>query len=136
MEKINFIPGLGEKPNEYKALSKYFNIVDIDWNNGKTNLGKIDTLIGFSLGCVVACMHAEKTKVKKLILCSLTPEENLGKIKVDEVIFLVGEKEKFVLSNVRRIYKDLKIKKSIVIVPKAGHKITSNYAKKLIEVSH
>ena len=77
MKKINFIPGLGEKPRDYKALSKYFNIVNIDWNNGKTKLGKIDTLIGFSLGGIIAMMHAEKSKVKTLILCSIPPIDNL-----------------------------------------------------------
>ncbi len=132
--RINFIPGLGEKPNEYKALSKYLNIVDIDWNNGKTKLGKLDTLVGFSLGCIVACMHAEKSHVRRLVLCSLTPEENLGSIKVDEVVFIVGENEKFVLTNVRRIYKNLKCKKSIVIVKGAGHKIDTNYQNTLLKV--
>ena len=134
MQKINFIPGLGEKPKDYIAISKYLNVVDIDWNNCRTSLGKVDTLIGFSLGGILACMHTEKNKVKKLILCSPTPMENMDDVKADEIIFLVGSKEKWALQNIHRIYKKLKCKKTIIIIPGAEHKITGNYRKKLLEL--
>ena len=133
-KKINFIPGLGEKPSDYKALSKYLNIIDVDWNNCKTKIGKVDTLIGFSLGAVLAVIHAEKSKVETLILCSLTPLENLKDVKANEIIFIVGSKEKFCLENIRRVYKTLKCKKRIIIIPKAGHRITGEYREKLLEL--
>ena len=70
-----------------------------------------------------------------LVLCSLTPSiETLEKIKAERVIFIVGEKEKWCLKNVRRVAKTLKCPKSIVIVPGASHKIVGNYKKRLLMV--
>ncbi len=135
MKKINFIPGLGEKPREYKALSKYLNIVDIDWNKGKMNIGKVDVLVGFSIGAELACDYTLKHKVKTLILCSLTPgSETLVNIKADKVIFLVGGKEKWVLKDLERVRKTLECKNSVTIVPGVGHRITGQYQKKLLEI--
>jgi len=125
---------LGEKPHHYKALSKYLNIINVDWNNCKTRIGKVDTLIGFSIGAILAYIHTEKSRVKKLILCSPTPVEDPRGVSADEIIFIVGSKEKFCLKNIRRIYKKLKCKKSIIIVPEATHSITGNYRKKLLEI--
>jgi len=135
-EKINFIPGLGEKPRDYKALSKHLKIIDVDWNTGKTKpeLGKMNTLVSFSLGVLVACIHTKKSRVKRLILCSPTPMENLKEVKASEIIFMVGSKEKFCLENVQRVFKTLKCKKSIIVVPGADHRMTGNYRKKLLEV--
>lgn len=133
--KITFLYGLGER-KEYKNLFKYFNIPKIDWNKCTITppVRKVETLVGFSLGSILACMHAEKSKVNKLIFCSLTPMENLNGVKTDEIVFMVGSKEKFCLQNIRRIYKKLKCKKSIIIIPGADHKIVGNYKKKLLEV--
>ncbi len=133
--KINFIPGLGEKPKEYKALSKYLNIVDIDWNNGKVRFGKVDTLIGFSMGAVIACEYSTKHKLKNLILCSLTPgAESLNMVKADNIIFLVGEKEKWVLKEINRVRKTLKCKNSVIVVPGSDHKITGKYQEELLQI--
>lgn len=136
MKKINFYYGLGDKASNYKALSKYLNIIKIDWNNPeRVKVPKNDVAVGFSMGCFLALDYAEIHKVKKLVLCSVPPCEKIGKIKADEIIFMVGSKEKFGLQNIRRIYKTLKCnKKSIIVVRGAGHKIAGNYKKKLLEV--
>lgn len=134
--KITFLYGLGER-KEYKNLFKYFNIPKIDWNKCSITppLRKVETLIGFSLGGILACMHTEKSRVKKLILCSITPGvETLSKVKADEIIFLVGEKEKWVYKDSLRLTKTLRCKWEIIVVPGADHKIVGNYRKKLLEV--
>ena len=94
-----------------------------------------DIIIGFSFGAILACEYTIKHKIKTLILCSLSPgAETLVDIKADNVIFLAGEKEKWVLKNIRRLSKTLKCKKSIIIIPKASHKIVGEYQKKLLEI--
>lgn len=141
MKKIQpiFITGLGDRATNYRALSKYLNIKEVDWNRGslaKLQLGKPDVLIGFSLGCMVACMHAEKYKVKKLILCSMTPgTETLKKIKADKVIFMVGTKEDWVAQDIMRVMHTLpkNCKCSMVVVGNVGHKIIGPYRKELLK---
>lgn len=135
-KKINFIPGLGEQPSDYKALSSYLNIIKINWNNIKINVGRVDTLAGFSMGAVLACDYALKQKVKTLILCSMTPgAETLKDVRADKIIFIVGEKEKWVIKDIKRSAKTLPHKNfQIIVVPKADHKITGIYRKKLLEV--
>ena len=135
--KVKIIIGLGQKASEYRSLSKYLEVVQPDWNNGslsKMKLGKPEVLVGFSLGCMIATMHAEKYKTKTLILCSPTPDETLKNVKADKVVFIVGEKESFVLENVKRMAVSLKCKWSIVIAEKSGHKIDKNYQKILINI--
>lgn len=136
MQKILFFPGMGEKPRDYTDLSKYMTIVNIDWNTDKytPKIVKGDILVGFSLGCYYPLTYALRSKVKMLILCSLTPLETLKKVKADKIIFMVGSKEKFVLENSRRLAKELKMESQIVIVPNSGHKITGQYKKKLLEL--
>ena len=135
MQKINFIPGLGEKPQEYPDLSKYLNIVDIDWNNGEFDIGKVDVLVGFSMGAEMACEYAIHNHLKTLVLCSLSPgAETLEKVNADEVIFLVGEKEKWVLKDIERLKPTLKGLSRIVVIPNAEHKITGDYQNMLIEI--
>ncbi len=135
IKKINFIPGLGEKLKDYGVLSKYLNIVDVDWNDGKIKIGKVDILAGFSMGAVLACEYSIKHKLKILILCSTTPgAETLKKVKADKVIFMAGEKEKWLIKDIKRISKTLPKKtiREIIIIPKADHKITGNYLKELL----
>lgn len=135
MKKIKFIPGFPEQPSDYKELSRYLDIVKIDWNKPRLNFNKIKTLTTFSFGGVLALEYALRKKVDVLVLCSLTPSiETLEKVKADRVIFIVGEKEKWCLKNIRRVSKTLKCRKSIIVVRGAGHKITGNYRKKLLEV--
>ena len=55
-KKIVFIPGLGERAKDYKRLSEYMKIYDIDWNRIRLPKGKIDVLIGFSMGADLACV--------------------------------------------------------------------------------
>lgn len=138
-KKIPFIIGLGQKASAYRSLSKYFNIIQPDWNNGslaKLKLGKPSVLAGFSLGAMIATMHAEKYKVKTLILCSPTPDESLAKIKADLVIFLVGEKETWCLQNIKRVVTTLppETKWDIRFVFETGHKINKEYRKNLIAI--
>ena len=137
-KRIQFIPGLGEKPKEYKRLSKYLETLDVNWNTGKITppIIQSDTLVGFSMGAILACEYALKHKVGTLILCSLTPMvESLKRVKTDNIIFLAGEKEKWIIKNIERVCQTLTCNKSIVIIPKADHKITSTYQKKLLEIT-
>ena len=135
-KKILFVPGLGEKPNHYKKLSKRFNVLNIDWNKPTLKLNhhpKI--LIAFSFGGILVLEYSLKKKVDTLILCSLTPSiETLKKVKARKVVFLVGEKEKWELKNIRRVAKTLKCENSIIVISGAGHKLAGNYEKKLIDI--
>ena len=135
--KIIFYPGLGEKPSNYKAFSKLVTVADIDWNTGKyiPKVTNADIVISFSLGINYALDYASKHKVKKLILCSPAPFETLKGIKVPEIILMAGEKEKFLIENNLRLWKNWHNKKSIklVTIPKIGHKITPKYLKVIIK---
>lgn len=138
INKIQFLPGLTEKPKNYRGLSKYFNILDVDWNTGKIKpkIRKTDVLAGFSMGAIYACEYASKHKVKTLILCSLTPgAETLKNVMADNVIFLVGEKEKWVLKEIKRVKKTIKAKSRILVIPGVDHKISGDYKKTLINVA-
>jgi predicted esterase len=135
--KIPFIIGLGQKAKEFRFLSKYFKIIQPDWNNGslsKMKLGKPKIIAGFSLGCMIATMQAEKNKVETLILCSPTPDETLKNVKAEKVIFLVGHKEKWVYKEIKRVRKTLKCSSTIKIIPNAGHKIDTVYKNALIGI--
>jgi len=134
-----FIVGLGQKASEYRSISKYFNIVEPDWNNGslkKLKLGKQDIVAGFSLGCLIAAMYAEKFHVKHLILCSPAPDETLKNIKADRVTFLAGEKEEWYLKEIERMKNTLKpeSKCEVHVIPNTGHKVNGAYKKVLLEV--
>jgi len=128
-----FFCGLGEQPSAYKLLSKYLNIISIDWNKIRLPKFKVNTAVGFSMGAILACEYALKRKVKNLILCSMTTGvETLNKVKADNIIFIVGEKEKWVQKDTERLTRDLKNTWQIIVVPKAGHKIDRNYTKLLL----
>ncbi|MEK7116571.1 MAG: hypothetical protein AAB837_00195 [Patescibacteria group bacterium] len=134
-KKIVFIPGLGERARNYDRLSKYMKVYDIDWNKIRLLKGKIDILIGFSMGAALACEYAENHKIDTVILCSLTPcIETLETLKAKEIIFIVGEKEKWAYKNNLRLTKTLKCKRRIVVVPGADHKIDKNYRNKILEI--
>lgn len=133
--KPTFLYGLSEK-KEFSHLSKYFNIPKIDWNKGivTPKIKEKHILIGFSLGCIIACIHAEKTKVNTLVLCSPSPDETLKNIKANKVVFIFGEKEKWIAENVVRMAQTLKCKYDIYIVPNATHKITKTYLSLLLNI--
>lgn len=123
-----FFCGLGEKPKNYKFLSKYFEIINIDWNKIKLPKFKADVAIGFSMGAALACEYAEEHEINTIILCSLTPcIDTLEGLKAKEVIFILGEKEKWAYKNNIRLAKTLICKYRIILIPKAGHKIDANY---------
>jgi len=135
-KKLQFLPGMGEKPKEYERLSAYLKTLNINWNTGKINppIKKCDTLVGFSMGAILACEYAIKIKVKILILCSMTTGvESLKKVKADEIIFLVGENEKWVVKDTLRVSKSIK-NKQIHIIKGGNHKIIGRYQKKLVEI--
>lgn len=139
IKKIQFIPGLGEKSKDYKELSKHFEVLNPDWNKWETKpkINKPDILITFSLGGWMAIDYTEKNKVKNVVFCSLTPGlESFSKfnVKVDNVIFIVGEKEEWVIKEIKRVRKTLKCPSKLVIVPGADHEIKGGYEKKLIEI--
>lgn len=127
---------MGEKPRRYEALLEYMDVANIDWNSDRytPKIRNQNVLIGFSMGCYYPLTHALKHKVGTLILCSVSPLETLAKIKAGRVIFIVGSREKFVLENVRRVAKELKIENRIIVVPGADHQISGSYKKKLLEV--
>lgn len=106
-------------------------IADVDWNTGKTTSAKnFDTIVSFSLGAVFSLDIASKKKIKKLILCSPTPFESLGKHKAKEVIFIIGEQEKFL----QKIFKPLCSQKvKMIIVPHGKHKVTRAYQKVILK---
>lgn len=129
--KTIFYPGLGETKNHYKSLSKHILVADIDWNTGKATSSKgCDIVVSFSLGNVFSLDIARKKKLKKLILCSPTPFESLGTHKAEQVIFIIGEKEKFLQKTCRPL---LGKNVTMIIVPGADHKINKNYQKILLQ---
>lgn len=138
MQKPLFIPGLSEQAKNYKNFMKYLNVFDIDWNNPRYYFGKQKVIIGFSMGAILACIHAFKGSVDTLVLCSMTPgAESLKGIKVKKVIFIAGAKEKWIIKYFKsHLSKTIskKIKKEIIIVPNEGHRIKGKYAKVLFEV--
>lgn len=136
-KNLQFIPGLSEKPSQYKALSKYMNILNIDWNNIHKAKIKGEVIVGFSFGAILACTYALKHKVETLVLCSMTEGvETLKKVKAKQVIFLVGEKEKWCIKEIDRVSKTLpkNTKWYVQIIQKAGHKIEGNYKKTLLNL--
>ena len=133
--KITFLYGLGDR-KEYKSLFKYFNIPKINWNKSAITppIGKVKILIGFSMGAILACEHAIKHKVETLVLCSMTTGvETLAKVRASGIIFLVGEKEKWVTKDMNRLGKDLKCDWRIIVIPKADHKIDILYRKAILD---
>jgi len=133
-KSVTFLYGQGLK-KDFKQLEKYFYVPKIDWNTWEVKIPKgTEILIGFSMGATLACEYCLTHKIEHLILCSLMPGiETLKKIKAKNVIFLVGEEEGWTLSEVRRVYKTVKSKKSLVVIPKGRHDISGTYQKKLIE---
>lgn len=133
--KPTFLYGLSER-KEFSHLNKYFNIPKIDWNKGTVTpkITEKKLLVGFSMGCMVACMHAEKIKVDTLILCSPTPDETLKNIRANKVIFIYGEKEKWVAENIHRVAKTLNCQYTIHVVPKTSHTINKLYLKTLLTI--
>lgn len=98
--KTNFyiIPGYGHSPKArpYKEIAKCAtrkgfcaSVLEIDWNcplsQQKISLKKNDTILGFSLGAVLARYSYGKTVCKKLILCSETPLYRISKKEILEV---------------------------------------------------
>lgn len=134
-KKPIFFCGLGEKTSAYKFMSKDFNIIPIDWNNIKIPRLKSDVVVGFSFGGILACEYALKNKVKTLVLCSMTTGvESLEKVRADKVFFLIGEKERWVIKDTKRLLKTTGKKGKIIIIPKGDHKIDTIYFKKIKEI--
>ena len=93
---IFLIPGFKTQITDplYKELGSYLKSknytvqpVPVTWNNRtvtknanefvdyfEKNMGKVNYVLGFSYGAVIALMTAEKIKPNKLILCSLSPD--------------------------------------------------------------
>lgn len=136
--KIIFFPGLGESSHKYDVFSKYMKIADINWNTGEyiPKISQENIVITFSLGAIFPLEYIQKNKLRKIVLCSPTPFEDVGKAKTEQIVFIAGSKEKFILQNIKRVVKNLpkKIKSEIIVIPKAGHRITGQYQKKLIKL--
>lgn len=135
MKNILFFPGLGERVSDYKSiLPKFINVAKINWNTGKytPKINTYDTVVSFSLGAIFPLEYARKKKIKKLIICSPTPFETMKGLKVGGVVFVVGQKEKFIIENVKRIAREVKAK--VFIVKDGDHKIEDKYYKTLVSV--
>lgn len=135
MKKVLFFPGLGEKASDYKGiLPKFIRVAKINWNTGKyaPRIDNYDTVVSFSLGTFFPLEYARKKKIKKLVLCSPTPFETMKGLKVGEVVFVVGQKEKFISENVRRIAKEVNTR--VLIVKNGDHKIEDKYLKTVVSV--
>jgi esterase/lipase len=142
MTKPLFIHGLGEQASNYRALSRSFDLYNIDWNRPLTNQvakipKKYDTIIGFSWGAVAACFYAGQFPVKFLILCSMPSGADaayMANLKAEKVIFLFGQKEKWPAKDNRRITKQMKKQFTRqIIVANEGHRITKPYLKTILE---
>ena len=98
---------------------------------------RYDTIIGFSWGAVAACLYAGEFPVKLLILCSLpagVDASYMAGLKAEKVVFLFGEKEKWMIEDNRRVIKQMKKQHTRrVVVPKEGHGITKPYLEKILE---
>ena len=134
MNKV-FLYGLGDKQSDYKSLSKHFYIPKINWNTVKIEKmpKEVGVLAGFSMGACLAIDYAMKHRVKKLVLCSLPPGiESLENIKAGEIVFMAGEKEKWVIEDMAR----LRTKNQLIIsVRDTGHKINKAYREELLKIS-
>jgi len=143
MRKTLFIHGLGEQAKDYHSFSRYFDIYNINWNK---SLGdqvikiprRYDTIIGFSWGAVAACLYAGEFPVKLLVLCSLPAGVDatyMAGLKAEKVVFLFGEKEKWMVKDNRRVVKRMKKQHPRrIVVPKEGHRISKSYLKTILEV--
>lgn len=130
-----FLHGLGDR-KEYSKLLPYFSIPKIDWNKSviKPPIKKPQTIFAHSLGCMLAIMHAEKHKVKTLVLCSPTPgEETLSKVKADTIIFIVGENEHWVRTDISRLSQTFTGNIISVVIPNTKHTITNRYLKTILQ---
>ena len=134
-ELVTFLYGQGLK-KDFKEFEVYFNVPEIDWNTWKVKVPKeTKVLVGFSMGAILACELSTQKKFQKLVLCSMMPGvETLKNIKADEVIFLVGEKEKWTHKETKRVSKTLSCVKSIIVIPGADHRLAGNYRRKLLEI--
>lgn len=141
-DKIIFIPGLTERMKDYRdVFPMSVDILPIDWNVCKLPKKGYKTVVGFSMGAVLALEYALKYRVDTLILCSMTPMVGQIKgIKAKKVIMMVGEKEphiQAVLNNYRKMSHALKDKWTICVVPKAIHKIGKEYTRTILSfISH
>ena len=62
-----------------------------------------------------------------------TGVESLKDVKADKIIFLIGEKEKWVIKDTKRLLKTVKNRAKIIVIPKADHKIDNNYKNVLLQ---
>lgn len=143
MTRPLFIHGLGEQASNYRSLSRYFDLYNIDWNRPLTNqIKKIprkhDVIIGFSWGAVAACLYAGQSPVKLLVLCSLPAGVDatyMASLKAGKVIFLFGEQEKWPTKDNRRITKQMRKQLTRkIIVTNEGHRITEPYLKTILKI--
>lgn len=135
-KKTLFIPGMGKMPlKEKRFISKYMKVANINWNNPKLDFKGYDTIVAFSFGCVLALDYALKNKVKRLILCSPTTGiETLAKVKAEEIIFMAGSKERWVIQETDRVSATFKGNKQFIEIEGADHQIVDNYARNLIDL--
>src|SRR3989338_6186443 len=127
---IYIIPGLGDKKYNFPKNVKYLHL-SMDNVLSLPKLPKGSTLIGFSIGAIIAYLLSLKFPVKKLILCSPSPIIMKYKKPKSEVHVLTGDKE------------DIQMQKyAIALARKLGatltkvnspHKMTRNYRKAILD---
>ncbi len=155
MKNLYIIPGwcdtTGRKPYRklYEiAVKKGYNVIkkNPQWDESLCNqifpISRDDTVFGFSLGAVFACMIAQKYPHKKVIAASMSPVLNLPK----QTLNMLGKKlvmdfKKFKYGGVKAVYlygeREVDeslvniIKMGIKIVPKADHSLNDDYIKEI-----
>lgn len=132
--KITLLPGLGSKPSDYVGLSSLCEIADLDWNNLPLTFGDPDILVGHSMGAVLACQHAVQKPVETLVLCSASPgAETMKDIKAKRVVVFVGENEKWLIKDAKRLLKTLpkETLRQLDICKNTDHHLNGEYMKAL-----
>lgn len=125
--KTIFIPGLSETKKDYPNFP--IQVHNINWNNITLPTG-YSVVVGFSMGAILACEVALKENVNKLILCSMTPGvETLERVKAKEIVFIMGQKETWLIKDTQRLMETVKVPCSVQILPEVGHKIGKKYLK-------
>lgn len=128
---IYIIPGLEEKKYNFPKYVKYL-YLSIDDIFNLPKLPNDSTLIGFSIGAVIAYLISLKSPVKKLILCSPSPIIVKYKKPKGDIYVLSGNKEEIRMKK----YAQTLAKKlgGILIKVNSGHKLTDTYIRTILKI--
>ena len=123
------IPGLREKYNIPNIKSLNLSIDDV---LKLPNISNDSTLIGFSIGAIIAYLISLKQPIKHLVICSPSPIITKYVKPKSKITIIVGAKEhKSQISNAKILAKKWGVELNYVY---SGHKMTNNYIKKIKEL--